>query len=77
MISNWKAEIERFAPSMKTVFIHPSEADKASLKAIDENPEPAISGADLVLTTYGMVVRQKWLMNINWRLVHFRRGPGR
>ena len=69
LISNWKAEIARFAPSLKTVFIHPSEADKVSLKAIAENPEPAISGADLVLTTYGMVVRQKWLMNINWRLV--------
>ena len=69
LISNWKAEIARFAPTLEAVYIHPSETDKATLAAMAGNPDAVFSRAHLVLTTYGMLARQKWLLDIKWRLV--------
>ncbi|MBU4316957.1 MAG: DEAD/DEAH box helicase [Proteobacteria bacterium] len=69
LISNWKAEIARFAPNLEAVYIHPSETDKATLEAMAGNPGEALSGVQLALTTYGMLARQKWLLDIHWRMV--------
>jgi non-specific serine/threonine protein kinase len=64
LIANWKAEIERFAPSLTYRIAHPSEApsNKEDLSAAD------IEDCDLVITTYGMLTRQQWLRERNWRL---------
>jgi non-specific serine/threonine protein kinase len=64
LIANWKAEIERFAPSLTYRIAHPSEAPsgKEELSAAD------IEDCDLVITTYGMLTRQQWLRERNWRL---------
>ncbi|NQT88553.1 DEAD/DEAH box helicase, partial [bacterium] len=69
LLGNWKAEIERFAPTLATRFIHPSETDRAKLAAMADDPNAALAGADAVLTTYGMLLRQKWLLDVKWRLV--------
>lgn len=69
LLSNWKAEIERFAPSLDACFVHPSELSENDLAAIAKEPEKIISGADVVLTTYGMLARQSWLLDVQWRLV--------
>jgi len=69
LLANWKAEMKRFAPTLEACFIHPSETDKASLAAAGKNPGKAFAKADVVLTTYGMVLRQKWLLEVEWRLV--------
>src|SRR5207248_5505039 len=64
LIANWKAEIERFAPSLTFAIAHPSEAPsgKEDLSAED------VEGCDLVITTYGMLGRQPWLRERDWRL---------
>ncbi|MCF8063071.1 MAG: DEAD/DEAH box helicase [Deltaproteobacteria bacterium] len=68
LLSNWKAEIERFAPALSTCFVHPSETPRADLEAMAEDPDQAISGIDLVVTTYGMLLRQDWVRDVSWRL---------
>jgi non-specific serine/threonine protein kinase len=64
LIANWKAEIERFAPALAYAIAHPSEAPagKEELTAAD------VEDRDLVITTYGMLTRQKWLRERRWRL---------
>jgi superfamily II DNA or RNA helicase len=64
LIANWKAEIEVFAPSLTYVIAHPSErpSGKEILSAED------VEGCDLVITTYGMLGRQQWLRQRDWRL---------
>jgi non-specific serine/threonine protein kinase len=69
LLANWKAEIKRFAPTIAAAFIHPSETDKTALDAIAGNPEAILAKADVVVTTYGMLLRQKWLLDVHWRLV--------
>jgi len=64
LIANWKAELERFAPSLTSAIAHPSErpSGKEDLSAAD------VAGCDLVMTTYGMLGRQQWLRERDWRL---------
>src|SRR6185295_5111322 len=51
LLGNWRAEMERFAPSLRPVTLHPSATSAADLAA-----GPAILGdADVALTTYGTV----------------------
>ncbi len=69
LLANWKAEIRRFAPTLETSFIHPSETEKTVLAAMAEKTGEDLAKTDLVLTTYGMLLRQKWLLDMEWRLV--------
>ena len=68
LLANWKAEMKRFAPSLRAIFVHPSEMGKSELAAMGDAPERAISGVDAVLTSYGMLLRLKWLREVHWRL---------
>jgi non-specific serine/threonine protein kinase len=68
LLANWKAEIERFAPSLVYRFVHPSQAKAEELKAAAADPGRFLAGADVVLTTYGMLLRQPWLLETGWRL---------
>jgi SNF2 family DNA or RNA helicase len=65
LIANWKAEIERFAPSLTVAIVHASEKSSAA----EENSEKSIARRDLVITTYGMLTRQEWLRKRTWNLV--------
>ena len=69
LLANWKAELHRFAPSLTTRFVHPSETDAAELAALAEDPGRSLAETDLVLTTYGMVLRKEWLQEVAWRFV--------
>ena len=69
LLSNWKDEMKRFAPSLKACFVHPSETGQGEIEAMAADPERAFLGKDVVLTTYGMLLRQKWLIDREWRLV--------
>ena len=61
LIANWKSELAKFAPSLCFAVVHPSEAGDVSL---------AHAGSfDLIVTTYGMIVRTEWMKNYRWRLV--------
>lgn len=69
LLANWKAEIKKFAPSLSVKFAHASENSKDELAAMAENPDEAMKGVDLVATTYGMLLRQEWLRERQWRLI--------
>jgi non-specific serine/threonine protein kinase len=69
LLANWKAEIARFAPTLDTVCIHPSETDPATLAGLAEKAGEALAGTDVVMTTYAMLPRNKWLLDLHWRLV--------
>ena len=68
LLANWKAEMARFAPSLRGSFVHASEMSKEALDCMAAQPALAFKNVDLVLTTYGMLARQTWLLEIQWRL---------
>ena len=69
LLANWKSELARFAPSLRAVFVHPSETDKQAIVQFSEAPETALRDIDVVLTTYGMLLRHAWLLDQAWQLV--------
>ena len=50
LLANWKAEAERFAPSLRVLVAHPSATPREELAAL--GPE-ALAEHDLVVVTYG------------------------
>jgi non-specific serine/threonine protein kinase len=64
LIANWKAEIERFAPSLTYAIVHPSEMSSTK----EDFSDTDIEDRDLVITTYGMLTRQEWLRKRTWGL---------
>lgn len=69
LLSNWKAELARFAPSLRCVFVHSSEMNRQAMRQLSDAAERAFAGTDLVLTTYTTLARQKWLHQQQWKLV--------
>lgn len=69
LLANWKSEISKFAPNINAKYIHLSEMNKTDMRKIAEKPEQHLKNTDIVLTTYGMLTRQKWLLEIDWHLV--------
>jgi len=66
LIGNWKREAARFAPTLRLFIAHRSETGAVDLDA----PEDALlSGADLVITSYGMLTRLGWLAQTRWSWV--------
>ncbi len=68
LMGNWKAELERFAPSLRCLFVHSSQLNKKAMDAMAGDPE-ALQDIDLVLTTYGTLMRQEWLQEVQWQLL--------
>jgi non-specific serine/threonine protein kinase len=66
LLANWEAEIARFAPGLTVVIAHPSTMTSADLKAIDRE---RVASVDLVITSYGTLLRAPHLADIPWRLV--------
>jgi hypothetical protein len=65
LLANWAAEIERFAPSLRAMIAHPSAMPGAELKALDRD---RIADVDLVITSYGSLLRVPALLDTPWRL---------
>ncbi len=68
LLANWKSELAKFAPSLRTRFVHASQISKDELETLSADPEGALKKTDVVLTTYGMLLRQDWLLDVKWRL---------
>ena len=66
LLANWAIEIERFAPSLKVLLAHPSAVPASELKAFDPQ---GLAQFDLVITSYGTLVRLPWLTQTAWRIV--------
>lgn len=69
LLANWKAELQRFAPALRASYIHPSEMEKSTLASMAAMPGETLVNTDVVLTTYGMLLKQKWLLQVDWQLV--------
>ena len=71
LMSNWKSEIERFAPSLTVFFAHPSEASSTDLARLadPETRHQQFGCKDLVMTTYSLLQRQKWFEETQWSLI--------
>ena len=54
LLANWAAEIARFAPSLKTVVVHPSAAPAEKLNT---DGADNLADVDLVITSYGFLAR--------------------
>jgi len=65
LLANWAAEVERFAPTLTAIVAHSSAMSSAELKALD--PE-RIARVDLVITSYGSLLRVPALLATPWRL---------
>ncbi len=61
LLSNWASEIEKFAPSLKFMIAHGSLGSNASLTEL--------SDVDLVITSYGSLLRLPWLVSTPWHIV--------
>lgn len=69
LLGNWLGEAARFAPTLRLFAAHPSEADAETLAAAAGDPAARFTGVDLVLTTYGMLLKQEWLRRREWSLI--------
>ncbi len=69
LLANWKTELDRFGPSLNCRFIHRSQMHKDEIDALAADDNPVINNIDLVLTTYGTLMRQSWLQDREWRLL--------
>ncbi|HET6572267.1 MAG TPA: DEAD/DEAH box helicase [Fimbriiglobus sp.] len=62
LIANWKAELAKFAPGLSYAVVHPSETSAGEIGTADAD------SFDLIVTTYGMLVRTGWVKEHRWRL---------
>ena len=69
LLANWKAELDRFAPSLNCLFIHRSQMGKNEIDALVDDHSSVLTQIDLVLTTYGTLMRQSWLQDREWQLL--------
>ncbi len=65
LLANWAAECERFAPGLRFLIAHPSAMPLAELRALDES---RLAGVDLVITSYGTLLRLPNLAEVHWRV---------
>jgi superfamily II DNA or RNA helicase len=65
LLANWAAEIERFAPMLRFLIAHPSAFSAADLKAMTSD---TLAAVDLVITSYGALLRYDWLSRTQWRV---------
>jgi non-specific serine/threonine protein kinase len=68
LLANWKAEMARFTPTLRALFIHPAETPKEELDRVAADLGRTLRDVDLVVTTYGMLLRQPWLLGMHWQL---------
>ncbi|MDB6068026.1 MAG: ATP-dependent helicase, partial [Pedosphaera sp.] len=68
LIANWKAEIQKFAPSLSVFYAHPSETPGAELAQAGKDPAKMFQSIDLVITSYSMAIRLPWIKEFHWSL---------
>jgi non-specific serine/threonine protein kinase len=66
LISNWTDEIRRFSPGIQFYVAHPAAHPGKKVKAGDKN---FLDSFDLVITTYALAQRYKWLQSYSWTYV--------
>ena len=57
LITNWQDELNRFAPQLRTLILHPYALSRTEVDTLHRTPEKLLARAHVALTTYGMVTR--------------------
>jgi non-specific serine/threonine protein kinase len=65
LLANWAAELKRFAPSLKVMVAHTSAMSSDSLKTLSAD---SLADVDVVIASYGTLLRISWLTETCWRL---------
>jgi non-specific serine/threonine protein kinase len=66
LLANWASELERFAPSLRARVVHPSAMTSDALQALDAGQ---LADTDLVITSYGTLLRMPTLTAARWQMV--------
>ena len=66
LVDNWRLEIERFAPELEVLIAHPSRIPSPELKNL---PKKRVDAHNVMITTYGTVLRTEWMKRYSWRNV--------
>jgi non-specific serine/threonine protein kinase len=66
LLANWADEMARFAPGLKALIAHTSGISAGELASL--SPE-RLAQVDLVITSYGSLLRIPWLATTQWNLV--------
>ncbi len=67
LMSNWRAEIARFAPALTVKLAHPSAGRDAPPESLD-GAMAWSRDADVVVTTYGTLARWAWMREATWSM---------
>ncbi len=65
LLANWAAEAARFAPDLRVVVAHPSIMGADGFKKLSA---ASLSDADLVITSYGSLLRAPALLETRWQV---------
>ncbi|NNM53067.1 MAG: DEAD/DEAH box helicase [Pseudomonadales bacterium] len=65
LLANWQQEAARFTPTLRCLIVHPSAMRKDELLALDAE---RLAGVDLVITSYGTLMRMPNLLTMHWHL---------
>jgi superfamily II DNA or RNA helicase len=66
LIGNWTSEIQKFAPTLRWLVAHPSVSSPEELSKMNA---ARLREHDVVITTYGSLLRYPWLAEVPWGLV--------
>ena len=66
LLANWHQEAQRFTPTLRCFIAHPSAMTSDALLTLGA---AALEGIDLVITSYGTLMRLQNLQEIHWQLV--------
>jgi non-specific serine/threonine protein kinase len=66
LISNWADEIQRFASDITFFIAHPGANSAAKAEPKDKK---SLNAFDLVITTYALVQKYKWLQSHTWNYI--------
>ena len=65
LLANWLQEAERFAPGLRVLTVHPSVMMAADMRNLEMTQ---LAEADLVITSYGTLLRWPVLLEMHWQL---------
>lgn len=66
LLANWQQEAERFTPGLRCLVAHSSQMSQEELRALDAE---RLAGTDLLITSYGTLMRLPNLLAMRWHLV--------
>ncbi|MFG0262150.1 MAG: DEAD/DEAH box helicase, partial [Novipirellula sp. JB048] len=69
LLGNWMREVQRFAPDLNLFIAHRSATELKTLNQVATDPASTLSKYDLVVTSYGLARRAKWLADVDWRMM--------